>query len=124
MTDLDSTPLGSETPGCGTHPASAAPSPVPAPSPASAEGPVRWYILFVNYEQGLALHDLLDRHDLPNRIAPAPRSIQGELSCGMSLLVEDDAIDEVRACIEANRGEYHSIVPLAGQIQSHRDRYC
>ena len=113
---------GGETTG-GEAPASS-PSPASSPAPSPAQGPVRWYILFANYEQGLALHDLLDRHGLPNRIAPAPRSIQGELSCGMSLLVEDDAIGEVRACIEANRGEYHSIVPLAGQIQSRRDRYC
>ena len=45
-----------------------------------AEGHLRWYILFRTYEQGLALHDLLDRHDLKNRIAPAPRAIQGKLS--------------------------------------------
>ena len=38
----------------------------------------RWYILFANYEQGLALHDLLDRNNIRNRIAPAPRAIQGD----------------------------------------------
>ena len=89
-----------------------------------AEGHIRWYILFHNYEQGLALHDLLDRHGHKNRIAPAPRAIQGELSCGMSLLIEPEDIEAVRACIAENRGEYHSIVPLEGQIRSHRDRYC
>ena len=43
----------------------------------------RWYILFANYEQGLALHDLLDRNNIRNRIAPAPRAIQGDLTCGI-----------------------------------------
>jgi hypothetical protein len=33
---------------------------------------VRWYILFDNYEQGLALHRQLDDCGLQNRIAPAP----------------------------------------------------
>ena len=59
-----------------------------------AEEQVRYYILFANYEQGLALHDLLDRENIPNRIAPAPRAIQGELSCGMSLLIQPEALDQ------------------------------
>ena len=85
---------------------------------------VRWYILFANYEQGLALHDLLDSHGIRNRIAPTPRSIQGELSCGISLLVEEEDIAEARACIAENRAVHHSIVPLAGQIKPRRDKYC
>lgn len=89
-----------------------------------ADSDIRWYILFQNYEQGLALRDLLDRHDLKNRIAPAPRAIQGKLSCGMSLLIEPEHIDAVRACIEAENAEYYDIAPLAGQIKSHRDKYC
>ena len=89
-----------------------------------AEERLRYYILFANYEQGLALHDLLAEDGIPNRIAPAPRAIQGELSCGMSLLLEPDAVEAARRCIEEHHAEYHDIVPLAGQIRSHRDRYC
>ena len=85
---------------------------------------VRWYILFANYEQGLALHDLLDRHEIRNRIAPTPRSIQGELSCGISLLVEEADIAAARACIEENHAEHFAIRSLAGQIKPHRDKYC
>ena len=51
-----------------------------------AEGDLRWYILFANYEQGLALHGLLSDAGIKNRIAPAPRAIQGELSCGAARL--------------------------------------
>ena len=43
-----------------------------------ADSDIRYYILFANYEQGLALRDLLLEADIPNRIAPAPRAIQGE----------------------------------------------
>ena len=53
-----------------------------------------------------------------------PRSIQGELSCGMCLLIEDEDIESALNCIVENKGEYHSIVPLTGQIKSHRDKYC
>ena len=89
-----------------------------------AEGHLRWYILFRTYEQGLALHDLLDRHDLKNRIAPAPRAIQGKLSCGMSLLLEPDVLEAAKQCIERNNADYHDIVPLEGQLKAHRDKYC
>ena len=85
---------------------------------------LRYYILFDNYEQGLALRDILLRDKVPNRIAPAPRAIQEDLSCGMSLLIEPEHIDEARRSIEANHADYHRIASLEGQIQSRRDQYC
>ncbi len=69
-----------------------------------AETPVRWYILFDNYEQGLALHALLDEDGLDNRIAPAPRCLKEAAACGMALLIGPEQIDAVRACIEGNEG--------------------
>ena len=84
----------------------------------------RYYILFANYTHGMALHELLTEAGIPNRIAPAPRSIQGKLSCGMSLLVKPEDIEAVRVCIDQNKAPYHDIVPLTDQIKSHRDRYC
>lgn len=89
-----------------------------------AEERLRYYILFANYEQGLALHDLLAEDGIPNRIAPAPRAIQGKLSCGMSLLLEPEAVEDARRCIAEHQAEYVDIVPLAGQIHARRDRYC
>ena len=83
------------------------------------KGGLKYYILFENYEQGLSLHDVLDSDDIPNRIAPAPRAIQGELSCGMSLHIE-----QVRLSIEKHQAEYHTIVPLEGQVKPKRDKYC
>lgn len=89
-----------------------------------AESPLRWYILFDNYEQGLALHDLLDRHGHANRICPAPRCLKEAAACGMALLIEPDDIDAVRACIEENHGEYRVIVKTTDPLLSRRDRYC
>ena len=89
-----------------------------------ADNSLRYYILFANYEQGLALHELLDNAGVTNRIAPAPRSIQGDLSCGMSLLVEEEHIEAVRACIEKHQATHHSIVEMENQIQPNRNRFC
>ncbi len=88
------------------------------------EPDVKYYILFENYTHGMALHELMLADGIPHRIAPAPRSIQGELSCGMSLLVSPEHIEAARACIERYQATHHGIVPLAGQLKSRRDRYC
>ena len=85
---------------------------------------VRYYILFANYEHGMALHELLDKEEIPNRIAPAPRAIQGELSCGGSLVLEPEAVEDAKRCIKEHHADYYDIVPLAGQMKSKRDKYC
>ena len=85
---------------------------------------IRYYILFDNYEQGLALHDMLDEAGVANRIAPAPAAARGRLCCGMSLLVEADMIDRAREVMREREAAYHSVVPLEGQLQARRDKYC
>ncbi|MBQ4577783.1 MAG: DUF3343 domain-containing protein [Clostridia bacterium] len=85
---------------------------------------INYYILFANYTQGLALQDLLKSEGLKARIAPTPRAVQGELSCGMSLLVLPEDIDAVRDCIARHNAPYHSIVPLPCQIRPGRGRFC
>ena len=85
---------------------------------------IRYYVLFKVVDHGMALHELLDRNGIKNRIAPAPRAIQGKLSCGVSLLIEKEHIDAARKCMEENRAEYYDIVPLAGQLKPKRDKYC
>ena len=89
-----------------------------------AKEEIRYYILFENYEQGMALHELLTGSNVKNRIAPAPRAIQGKLSCGMSLLIEPKDLDAAKECIQTHHAAYYDIVPLADQIKSHRDKYC
>ena len=89
-----------------------------------ADSDIRYYILFETYEHGMALHDLLSKTGIKNRIAPAPRAIQGKLSCGMSLLIEPNDIQATKECIDLHKPQYYDIVPLAGQIKSHRDKYC
>lgn len=108
-----------------TQAANASQAPAPAkPSSADAGNIVRYYILFRNYDHGLALHALLDERGLKNRIAPAPRCLQGELTCGMSLLIEEAEIAAVRAVLDNEKPDYHSIAPLADQLRPFRDRFC
>lgn len=85
---------------------------------------INYYILFANYTQGLALQDLLKSEGLKARIAPTPRAVQGELSCGMSLLVLPEDIDAIRECIARHNAPHHSIVPLPCQIRPGRGRFC
>lgn len=85
---------------------------------------INYYILFANYTHGLTLQELLRREGIPAKIAPTPRSIQGELSCGMSLLVKPEHMEAVKGCIEKNGAEYHSIEALPCQIIPRRDRFC
>ena len=84
----------------------------------------RYYILFKIYEHGMALHDLMKLDGIKHRIAPAPRAIQGKLSCGMSIMLEPDYLEAAKECIEKHQAEYYDIVPLDGQLKSHRDQYC
>lgn len=85
---------------------------------------MNYFILFENYDQGLALHDLLTANGIDNRIAPTPRSIQGKLSCGMSLLIKPQDVEQARACMAKNQAVFYDIVPLNNQLKARRDTYC
>ena len=83
-----------------------------------------YYILFENYTHGLALEKLLKEEGLRARIAPTPRSIQGKLTCGMSLLVLEEDIEAVRECIDRHQAKYYSIVEMECQINPNRNVFC
>lgn len=85
---------------------------------------INYYILFANYTHGLLLQELLKKDGVSARIAPTPRSIQGELSCGMSLLLKEDQIEAAKASIEKHQAEYHDIVAMPCQIKPGRNRFC
>ena len=76
---------------------------------------INYYILFENYTDGLAMQALLKENGIRSRISPAPRSIQGELGCGMSLLIDEEEIDAVRSCIKKNNPVYYDIKSLPCQ---------
>ncbi len=102
----------------------AAPEKTAQPLTEKVREKVRWYILFREYTEGLAMEEVLKKDGCKVRIAPTPRSIQKELSCGMSLMLEEEELEKVKASIEKHELVYHDIVPLAGQINARRDRFC
>ena len=85
---------------------------------------LHYYILFKTYTQGMMMQELLKKDGIKSRIAPAPRAIQGELGCGMSLLIEPELIDAVRESIAKTKAEYHDIVPYETSINPGRNRFC
>ena len=85
---------------------------------------LNYYILFENYTHGLALEKLLKGEGIPARIAPTPRSIQGELSCGMSLLIKEKDIAAVRECLDKHKPRSYSIVEMECQINPNRNVFC
>ncbi len=85
---------------------------------------LNYYILFETYTQGMELQTQLRREKVPSRIAPTPRCIQGELGCGMSILLKQEDVERAKACIEKYQSKYYDIVSLKPQINPRRDRYC
>lgn len=85
---------------------------------------VSYYITFEDYTQGLQLQELLRKENIFSRIAPAPRSVQKELGCGMSLLIRQEDIAAVKSCIEQYHPAYHGIVEMPCQINPRRNKFC
>ena len=81
-----------------------------------------YYVLFHNHTEGMKLFQFVRARGIMVKISPAPRA--ASVCCGMSLLVEADAIEAVRRCIEESGTEIDRIVLLPRQIDPSRDQYC
>lgn len=82
-----------------------------------------FYILVDSTTEGMALYSYLRAHGCAVRISPAPRGVQA--CCGVSLLVEPDAMPAVRLTLKADDAPaYVDIVELPNQIDPKRDVYC
>lgn len=83
-----------------------------------------YYILFKTYTDAMALQDILRDEDISSRISPTPRSIQGELGCGVSILISDEEIEKTKDVIKKHKAIFYDIVPLENQINPNRNRFC
>lgn len=86
------------------------------------EAVVDYYVLFHSHTDGLLLYQASREQGISVRISPAPRQVSA--CCGMSLLVEAEALAAVKQCIEEHEVCIDRIVPLPRQIDPTRDRYC
>lgn len=85
---------------------------------------MHYYILFNNYEEALSAREVLSEGNVLNRIAPLPYVLIGEVSCGVSLLLNEGDEERARECLDAHHTFYHSIVAYDGGLNPKRDRYC
>jgi hypothetical protein len=58
------------------------------------------YILFPNHTAGMELYHMLKKSGIKAIMAPTPRSLSA--SCGLSLLVREEDLDQIRQLIEEN----------------------
>lgn len=70
----------------------------------------RWYILFPNHHQGLRLNRELKQQGIKNQIAPTPR--EASLSCGISLVVEEQDLEQINQIIAAAGVSIEKVVKL------------
>lgn len=83
---------------------------------------IQFYVLFHNHDNGMRLHKELKKAGLKSVIAPTPRA--ASTCCGISLLVQEDQLDEVRRCIEEHEIEILKIAEIVKDVNPRRDRYC
>lgn len=81
-----------------------------------------FYVLFNNHENGLKLDSKLKENKLKSMISPTPRSLSK--CCGISLIVDEEQLEEVRRVIEENDIEIIAIESIERDINPNRDRYC
>ncbi len=81
-----------------------------------------FYVLFNNHENGLKLNSLLKENSLKSTISPTPRSLSR--CCGISLIVEEDELEDVKRVVKENDIEIIAIESLERDINPNRDVYC
>ena len=69
-----------------------------------------YYILFPNYNQGLALEKVLKERRIPYTIVPTPRKLS--TSCGISIKIYPREVEQVKKIISCYSIEINGIYPL------------
>ncbi|MBM6948206.1 DUF3343 domain-containing protein [Mordavella massiliensis] len=83
---------------------------------------IQYYVLFPNHDNGMRLYQKLKKEGVRSVIAPTPRS--ASKCCGISLLVKEEDLGKIRACVEENGIEILEIAAVEKDVNPGRDRYC
>lgn len=83
---------------------------------------IQYYVLFPNHDNGMRLYQKLKKEGVRSVIAPTPRS--ASKCCGISLLVKEEDLGKIRACVEENGIEILEIAAVEKNVNPGRDRYC
>lgn len=82
-----------------------------------------FYVLVDGATEGMRLYEALCGRGCRVRVAPAPRGVTA--CCGVSLRVEADAIEAVRAALaDPAMPPYDRVVELEDTVDPRRDRFC
>lgn len=80
------------------------------------------YVLFPNHDNAMRLYKELKALGVRATIAPTPRVLS--TCCGVALLIREEDVDAIRACIEEHGIEVLKIEAIEKDINPVRDKYC
>lgn len=83
---------------------------------------IQHYVLFPNHDNAMRLYRELKKLGVRAVIAPTPRS--ASKCCGVSLMVEEKDLEEIRHTAEEKKIEILKIAGVEKDFNPHRDRYC
>ena len=80
-----------------------------------------YYVLFNNHTEGLALYNAVKKAGMKAQISPTPRELS--VCCGISLLVQEEDVERIRALAAEQDLGYISIEGLDNEFNNQRHRY-
>lgn len=83
---------------------------------------IQHYVLFPNHDNAMRLYRELKKLGVRAVIAPTPRS--ASKCCGVSLMVDEEDLEEIRHTAEEKKIEILKIAGVEKDFNPHRDRYC
>ena len=83
---------------------------------------IQHYVLFPNHDNAMRLHRELKALGIRAVIAPTPRA--ASKCCGVSLLVKEQDLEEIEACVKEQGIEILKIAEIERDVNPRRDRYC
>lgn len=83
---------------------------------------IQHYVLFPNHDNAMRLYRELKKLGVRAVIAPTPRS--ASKCCGVSLMIEEKDLEEIRHTAEEKKIEILKIAEVEKDFNPHRDRYC
>ena len=70
----------------------------------------KYYVLFPNHINGLKLNEILRRENYKATIAPTPRELS--TSCGISLLIREEDVENIKKIMERDHIETLGIASI------------
>lgn len=83
---------------------------------------IQQYVLFPNHDNAMRLYKELKNLGVRATIAPTPRA--ASKCCGVSLLVEEEDLEQIRDCAREHGVDILKIAAIERDINPMRDRYC